>query len=409
MKSPTTNHTEFTFQRLWAGVAVGLICTTWRLWFPTIADSGYPAIAFFPSLAGCPEWILDATSFFIVAALIAIAALGNAAPITRAGWIVVVVGLVVSFALDQHRLQPWAYQLAIYALMFAALDPARLRQWIIPVAASVYIYSAMGKFDFQFAHTVGQDFLAAVARPFGVNLDAIDETMRTRLALIFPATELLAGLALLIPRIRPIAGVIITMMHATLIAILGPWSLDHSLGVLTWNAALMFQTYWWMIRRPIPTNFTDVNGKKQPSTHRSVLTTMVIGLVLIAPLTERWGVWDHWLSWSLYSPHTSRVDIQVHDSATSAMNEDIVSMLEADDDNDGWRTFPLSRWALDSRGVPVYPQSRYQLDLAIEFAKQQGLDRDVRASLQSMSNRWTGTRDRKWLGGLAEMKKAKNY
>ncbi|MGB7325253.1 MAG: hypothetical protein WBD31_10315, partial [Rubripirellula sp.] len=118
---------------------------------------------------------------------------------------------------------------------------------------------------------------------------------------------------------------------------------------------------------------------------------------------------DHWLSWSLYSPHTSRVDIQVHQSATSAMNEDIVSMLEADDDNDGWRTFSLSSWALDSRGVPVYPQSRYQLDLAIEFASRQGLDRDVRASLQSMSDRWTGTRDRKWLSGLAEMKKAQSH
>ncbi|MGB7328166.1 MAG: hypothetical protein WBD31_25040, partial [Rubripirellula sp.] len=307
MNSPTTNHTEWTFQRFWAGLAIGLICATWRLWFPSVADSSYPAIEFFESLAGCPEWILDATSFVIVAALIAIAGFGNATPIVRTGWIVVVVGLVVSFALDQHRMQPWAYQLAIYALMFASLDPTRLRRWIIPMAASVYIYSAMGKFDFQFAHTVGQDFLAAVARPIGVNLDAVNETTRARLAMVFPATELLAGLALLIRRVRRVAGVIIMVMHATLIAILGPWSLDHSLGVLTWNAALMFQAYWWMVRRPSlsPTTASHDDGdKKQPGTLWTQLTMLVVVLALVAPLTERWGVWDHWLSWSLYSPHT---------------------------------------------------------------------------------------------------------
>ena len=77
----------------------------------------------------------------------------------RALWWSVAACLLVSFLLDQHRLQPWAYQSAIYALVFAAIDPRRTRRYLIPLAASVYLYSAAGKFDFQFAHTVGQDFL----------------------------------------------------------------------------------------------------------------------------------------------------------------------------------------------------------------------------------------------------------
>ena len=154
----------------------------------------------------------------------------------------------MSFIVDQHRLQPWAYQTAIYAVVIATLPP-RLRSTfrLIAVAASVYIYSALGKFDYQFAYTVGQDFLETLMVPFDGLPEQWDRSVReSRVAI--PSGELAIGIGLLIPTTRRLAASAVILMHAVLLAILGPWGLHHSAGVLIWNIALLLQAYLLIIR-----------------------------------------------------------------------------------------------------------------------------------------------------------------
>lgn len=266
------------------------------------------------------------------------------------------------------------------------------------MAASVYIYSALGKFDYQFAHTVGQDFLRTAASVIGGLPDGFDEPLRAKLALMLPTIELIAGVGLLFPLTQRICGIIVIGMHTSLIAILGPWALGHSVGVIVWNAALIFQSYWWMVRRNDDPNIHTQPQNENPIANRhpislaNVVTIPIILFAMVAPMTERWGFWDHWLSWSLYSPHTSRVDVQIHRSAIGKLDDNLFQFVEAEDDDDGWQSFSMAAWSLKSRGVPIYPQSRYQMQLAIELAKRQNLDQDIRALERSMSNRWTGRR-----------------
>lgn len=377
------------YPRIWAVFAVTLVAVTWKLWFPMLDATGFPSVPL------ADEVLLGQRPMHGYALMFASAVLlvGLGIAMTsgrRFAWWIVAIGLGLSFLLDQHRLQPWAYQLAILAILFATTTGQTMRRWLIPFAASVYIYSAAGKFDYQFAHTVGQDFLRSIFAALGGLPESWNESTRAAMTMFFPTVELAAGIACLFRPTRVLAGIVLVGMHASLIAILGPWSLDHSPGVLVWNVALAFQAYWWMVR-----GWSDGKVQVVPSQNSnwSSLAIAVVIFAMAAPLVERRGLWDHWLSWSLYSPHTSRVEVQLHVSAADRMTPGQRSFLEPDDDGDGWQTLSIERWSLGGRGVPIYPQSRYQLALLRQLIRRQGLTDDVRIAIKSVADRRTGRRD----------------
>jgi uncharacterized membrane protein YphA (DoxX/SURF4 family) len=311
---------------------------------------------------------------------------------TRGLWWLVAGWLVVSFFADQHRLQPWAYQSAIYGVVFASLDWPKAKRTLIPLIASVYIYSAAGKLDFQFTHTVGQDFLNSIASVFGGMPDHIGAETRATLTLLFPITELIAGFAILIPVTRRMAGGLVMMMHLGLVAILGPWSLDHSMGVLVWNLALFVQAYLLFVK-----NTEEVSPQQTSPWY----VRFVIGAAICLPMLERTGHWDHWLSWALYAPHTSGVDVEIHESEADKLDTRIQPLLA--ESVDGWRRLSLSKMSLELRAVPVYPQGRYQLGLAIAIAKKHGINEGIRANLRSTSDRTSGKRNRTLMLGRADL------
>ena len=114
--------------------------------------------------------------------------------------------------------------------------------------------------------------------------------------------------------------------------------------------------------------------------------------------------WDHWLSWSLYSPHTSRLELEVHNSAINKLGPQIKRHVAPDSDGDRWHRLALDHWSLTDRGVPLYPQGRYQLGLALSMAAKKGLRDDIRGRLRSVSDRWTGRRQEKRLLGVEELR-----
>lgn len=379
------------FPRFWAASLLTLIAATWPLWFPILAAADYPAIAL-PAAAGrVPPSGLSAVSLLLVCALLRVTV---ARADARRWWWLVAATLVIGFAIDQHRLQPWAYQGALYAVAFAGLDPARARRWLIVLAASVYIYSAVGKLDYQFAYTVGQDLLAVVCRPIGGLPAAWEPSRRALAALGFPLLELLGGIGLLIPRTRATAAVVIIAMHAGLIMILSPWGLDHSDGVLVWNAALIAQAWLLFWRRP--------TWRRRPASAAGPIQVILLA-GLLAPLGERSGYWDHWPSWALYAPHTSRVEIEIQAAATDRLPPSLNRRLAPDSDGDRWHRLDLAGWSLQQRRVPIYPQARYQLELARWISRQFDLGDQVRVRWRGTADRWTGQRTDRWLLGEDEL------
>ncbi len=400
---------------MWAGLLLLLVAVTYRLW---MSQGDIPIV----SMVSLPKWLsttlsVASLSTLVGSLLIILVGYRRASPrVVRGCWWVVAGSLMVAFVVDQHRLQPWAYQSTLYAILFATLPAAELRKWIVPLAISIYVYSGLGKLDYQFAHSVGQDLVNVITGTFGGLPEGMSDAMRARLALMLPAVECLVGFSLIFGRLRRVSGVMIIAMHVTLIATLGPWGLQHSLGVLCWNFALLAQA-WLLFVRPVRDDKSETRSKNRQLFRRSRHSQrwgasgwLARGCVLFAilvPLSERKGYWDHWTSWALYAPHNSRVDVDVHKTALKNLDPTVKLFLQEDEDGDGWQRLSLGQWSLDSLGVPVYPQSRYQLGLACELTRRDGLDDGIRARLKGVADRFTGVREERFLIGRRELEEAR--
>ncbi|MDV6034333.1 MAG: hypothetical protein F9B45_30410 [Phycisphaera sp. RhM] len=387
------------FARVWAiGLAV-LILVTLPIWIPTWGrDPGFPPVPWV-AMPGA-EWLVGAVETVALALLL----VGLAAAVYRGAdrwcWWGVAAALAVLIVLDQHRLQPWAYQSLLYSVLFAGMSWRDGRRWVIAIAISIYFYSASGKFDYQFVHTVGHQMVQTLASPLG----GVGDATATRLAFALPTGELAIAIALAFPRTRRIGGVCAIAMHVTLIGLLGPWSLSHSPGVLAWNGLLAIQAALLFVVSPRSMERTD---RQVPLPARAPLRwpiRLAVVAALLLPLTERSGYWDHWTSWALYSPHNSRAEIQIHQSAIDRMPSDVAAYLD-DPDGDRWSDLDIGQWSLERRWVPVYPQARYQLDLAVQLAERHDLDQAIRVKLKRVSDRWTGERHETFLIGASELKR----
>ncbi len=374
------------------GVAVALLmlmAVSWRLWWCSSTFPSIPLISWFDETSWLTHpWFSRVVLAVTVACLLRLVLFSKA---SSRSWSVVVSGLATLFLVDQHRLQPWAYQAFLYGLVFAAFDKNSAHRWMRWITASIYIYSACGKIDFQFLHTVGQQFVALLLGPSEGTLT----TQRLVVATALPTFELSVGIGLLFKNTIRCAGVGAILMHAGLIMALGPWLLGHSWGVLTWNALLLLQAWFLFVRsvdKPLKEHSFAERLKPTINRHIGQVTTTLLVLSLLMPVTERYGLWDHWLSWSLYSPHTSRVNLEVHDWAAPQLPGYLQPYLASEASEDGWRRLSLEPWSLQELDVPIYPQARYQLKLGIRVAEQLDDPQAIRCEVKSIANRWTGER-----------------
>ncbi|MEM6365184.1 MAG: hypothetical protein AAF745_12210, partial [Planctomycetota bacterium] len=311
-------HGESAFSLVWVSGLVLLMSVTGPLWLFPFRDPdplSLPYVGWF----GIDFWI--ARSLHGIGVLVLVLSLVGVATTTlrfgqkrrrAVGWIGVAAGLLLMVAVDQHRLQPWVYQSVLYAVMLAALPWRSARRWIMAIAISIYFFSAAGKFDYQFVHTVGSDIVRGMAGLLGVGPDVLSETVASRLTFCLPCGELLVALLLMIRRTRVWGGWAAIGLHATLVILLGPRGFDHSHGVLVWNVLLAVQAWLLFVRGDSKRPDASLNEDQSNAIHRPVVSVFVRSFALAAmvlPLTERLGYWDHWTSWALYSPHTSRVDV----------------------------------------------------------------------------------------------------
>ncbi|WP_153558291.1 hypothetical protein [Roseimaritima sediminicola] len=379
-------------QRVWIGFWLVLMAVTWRLWLP---PDGFPAVPLLPvsSVPPAVEW----TMLAVVVAAIALAAVVPRVRWQSAGWIAFLAAGIGLVLLNQHRLQPWFYQALLLAVLWASTDSRRGLAMMRLLAVAIYFYSAVGKFDFQFLHTVGQQFLQTAGGLGGVAVGQWSEGQRLWAAAVFPAVELLVAILLCFRITRLVAVGVGVAMHVATIGLLGPWGLAHQSGVLVWNAAMIAQLVLLFTptrTRPRAREGDDETGSARRSRRLlpAALGLMVTCLALVLPLLERAGYWDHWPSWALYSPHNSRVTLQVHASAVQRLPERLQAFLTAPGE-DGWQNLDLDRWSIEALGVPDYPQSRFQFAVARQVLRCHSLGRGGRIVIQGVADRWAGQRE----------------
>ncbi|MEM7477374.1 MAG: hypothetical protein AAF483_20510 [Planctomycetota bacterium] len=396
--------------RRWSALsAFALIAVTYPLWISAPETDSFPQIPLFESLTAVPIWI----DWIALAMLL----LGWLMIARKPGWVgpsFVLVTAVLLVLLNQHRLQPWHYQLTIFATIFffpGAELRQRLFRWIV---ASIYLYSALGKLDFEFLHTVGMKFVDAMLDPIG-GADQVSGSVQTILVLSMPAVEFLVGFGVLWRRTRRIAGVLACLMHLGLIVLLSPLGLDHSLGVLLWNvhfigvAILIF-----VLPKVKPRSDSKEEAERNPKptsseparrVSPSLLPKLLLAPVVFLPLLERFGLWDHWPSWALYAPHSSRVTVEVAYNTSDRLPENLQPLMPEETETQLWVRVPLDEWSLRELGVPIYPQARFQAGVSRVLAERFQSPFEIRATLLGSAARLDGKRLRKEFAGSREINK----
>ena len=385
-------------QRWTAAGSMALIAATWQLWIPQTVFPQIPLFSILCIAPACCDWIFLGC---LLTGLIVLAA-GISPRWNTLGCILVLVSIPMLFGLDQHRLQPWAYQLAIFTTIWLLCRVKPRLEWMQWLQISIYFYSALGKFDFEFLHTVGQQMLGALTKIVGRDSSDINASLRLALVAAFPTTEFAIALGLVWPKTRRLAGIFAICLHLVLIVILGPLGLNHRLGVLIWNALFGIQAYYLFVVRRIATNKDGISEPRAPIIKTRLETSMqkicgaLMAIVFVLPCTERFGIWDHWPSWALYAPHSSRVLLEIAAPSVHRLPADLVALMNQpaseDEDVTAWIKVPLDTWSLQSLNTPIYPQARFQLGVAQHIASVVGTEFQLRVTILGTASRFTGRR-----------------
>lgn len=405
-----------------------LFAMTWRLWTPQTVFPQVPLIGLFGFLPTWVEWLL--------AGVVAITLLVAASFKTEASYywrlsLLAFSGSVGLFVLiDQHRLQPWAYQFALIAVVLSLARPRTSLQLLRWLTISIYFHSAVSKLDYSFVHTHGQQLISALIDSCGLSTSRWDSEFKVGTALLLPIGELTvaAGLAFRRTRVFALAGALV--MHLMLLLAVGPLGLNHKPPVLFWNVFFIVQNIFLfsgnlpiaICRRILNSlgkaNLNDecmkdasnaVSERRITPPKPEYLANAVVIIAAISPLLEPFGYFDHWPSWAVYASKPERIRIYVYSEAARRQLNPIHQTYPDDFPvyiGVGFKYYMYERnvnkWSLDALNVPAYPQNRFYLGVAQHLAYESP-DKIVDLVFEYPANRWTGDRESILLTGIKEI------
>lgn len=379
---------ETSLRRWWAIAGLALFGATWRLWTP---QTEFPQVPLF-DWAGSIPLIADWFAFGVLLVSFAMTAWQ---PDSRRSWSAIVVALGALFVLDQHRLQPWAWQMGLLAVGWSCRPvgqvfnlPERVRSRQVEnlpyamLTISIYFWSAVSKFEPSFYTSHGQTLVEALFQSVGLHAANWPARVKWWLAFSLPVGELLVAAGLCFPRARKAALIAATALHVGLILALGPTGLGHRPSVLLWNVAFIGHDWLLFGRRTNGHSKLTQSVKEGENSRQSFAASLtlrirllVIVLACVWPMTARWGLCDYWLAWSVYSTQIERVGVTLTDNGVRRL-PDSARQLAAD--GELW----LDRWSLAALDVPIYPQLRFQLGVVEELRRRCGDENLIEISVQ---------------------------
>ena len=415
---------------LLALAVVTLVAVTWRLWTPQDVFPQVPLVSAGHWLPAWLDWPLLAvllTAPAIAAACCTAGAMGGlparaasgvskpyvAARVRRAALVAFVLAAALLVIGDQHRLQPWAYQFALIALVLALTSPARALALARVLTIGIYLYSAWSKFDYSFLDDLGPRMVAPLLNVVGIAPDAMSDSHMWIAAAALPCGELLVACGLLFRSTRTLALSASVAMHLALLFVLGPWGLDHSWGVLLWNVFFIAQNlvlFFPLNKQPRQLRKVERTTSHSRPRHRISrtrgLATGIVVASLVLPLAEPWGWFDVWPSWGLYASRAERSVVLLRAARDEAIPTELRPFLRDVPGSPGWRQLDLQNWSLSALRVPVYPQNRFQMAIAHAVAEALDRDAEIRVLGASQSNRWTGERQIQEFSGQPKIQQA---
>jgi methylamine utilization protein MauE len=345
-----------------------------------VSHPAYPAT---PLLDGLPPIGFPLDHALLVGLLLCLAAAAVVVAFARA---LVAIALLLALLLaiwDQSRWQPWFFQ---YALMLAALFPARRRRAgdersldaCRAVVAGLYVWSGAQKLNATFAGTVFPWFAQPVA-----GVLPLPDAWWPAIGLTVPLIEIGVGIALLTPRARQAAVVAAVAMHAAILLTLGPLGHATNPVVWPWNVAmaLLDVTLFW--RAPARARRILLPG--------APIHAFVALLALVMPALSFAGLWDAYLSGALYSGNVREAVIAISPAVKERVPADLRRYVTTN--RAGAELLVIGDWSMGELGVPPYPELRVYRSVARAVCGYARQPSEVALVVFGRPDPWTGERD----------------
>lgn len=344
---------------------LGLLAVTWKLWTP---QTDFPQVPLTQLASHCPGWV----DWFCLGSLIAASAMlvidGRRRLASRWAFAVMASAWALFFLLNQHRLQPWAWQFFLLSLVLALADDIVCVQCWSWLAISIYFWSAVSKLDFTFVHDQGPALIEALKSVVGLRpgLSRWTNGVNVWGAIVLAVGEFAVAILLAVRQTRRFGVWLALLMHAMLLLALGPLGLRHSAGVLGWN--LFFAAQTWLLffpkrneGTPAAMSSTIANRpKSQVRLGNGIAVTLTV-IAMIMPALESVGYCDTWLAWAVYSARSGNSEVLCESlEGPKTLNvefDDVVRVINGQ--SEVFSRARIAAWSLRELGVPVYPQYRF--------------------------------------------------
>ncbi len=310
--------------------------------------------------------------------------------------------LTLLVLLDQHRFQPWAYQFAIVAIVLAFAPAERAASLLRVLTVGIYFWSAVSKFDYTFLHGLGPELLRGLLSALHLEPRWMRPEAAVAIAWAFPLDELAIALLLAIRKTRTIGLFAAIVMHALLIATLGPFGLNHSTGVLLWNVYFIGQNLL-LFRRPAGgwratagirarDRFRDILLGSAPVARSAGIAHVAVFVAVWLPILEPFGVLDQWPAWAVYAPSAERVMIMIVPEQEDSRSLPSTLRTYFPDPTGPFYAGDArpDLWSQDALATPLYPEERFSVGLAIALADRFNVPALV--VVNSRADRFTGAR-----------------
>jgi len=265
----------------------------------------------------------------------------------------IVLAILICFliVLDQTRCQPWVYQ---YWLMLLVLVPqcgsqqlpdttiARLATLRL-ILASVYFWRGAQKINRLFFLDTYPWLIEPIARHLPASVNPILHVAGYG----FPATEMFIGIALLFHRLSAIAGLLAIGMHIFILFLLGPLGHNANSIVWPWNVAMI--GFICLLFG----GTTGLHLRLAWSARPVLLRRAVVVAVGILPALNFVGLWDHDLSWALYSGGLPEATVYMDQAVLPCLPAGVRAHIKLEGDA---AVLEVWDWAIEALNVPPYPE-----------------------------------------------------
>jgi hypothetical protein len=337
-----------------AGLVAGLLLSP-NLW---VSARPYPLTPLLDAVPPLP-YPADYALFGLFVALVA--GVGVARGRTM-GWLATGVRALATFfeLEDESRLQPWFYQYSFMLAAFClygwgrmgasdAFNTCRL------IVASTYFWSGLQKANAGFFEVT----YPRLVEPLTSWLPGWAGFALLSGAYAVPVAETAIGLGLLTRRFRKFAIIGALLMHAFIMLCVGPLGSDHNTVVWPWNfamSAFVLILFWRAPDEPSPSTILEPGRNLSPG---SALRAAVLVLFAFMPLFNFFGLWDSYLSSSLYSGASKQAYVLVWDGS-------------------GWQGTGIANLAWQELNTLAYPKERVFKSVYAQRWCEAGSDEELR-------------------------------